>query len=519
MTITSFSYLVLITVGVCIYYIVPKRIQWIELLVLSLIFYYFAATPYTIIYLMISTLIAYLSTMAVKKIREKENHNLKIPFTITVIAIVINVVIWFVLKGKGLWAFCAQSLLSHVYISGVESLLNMQLIAALGMGYYTLQILGYIIDCYWENVEPQKNPLKLFLFTAFFPQLTTGPISRYSQLECLFEKHKFQYQNIAFGAQRILWGFMKKIVLAERVGVMVTTITGNPEEFTGFYSWIAIFMYPLQMYADFSGCMDIVLGTAELFDIRLAENFRNPFFSRTSQEFWQRWHITLGAWAKDYVLYPLLKSKPMIKLGKITRQKFGKKTGKFLVNAVGMFFLWMVMGMWHGSLRYIIGVSLWYWLILMLGELFAPLFKKVTTTLQMKTESFAWHLFQSARTYVIYAIGAVFFSVGVPEGIALLKDAGKVFTVKNYANPWIFFGDNLLNLGISYGDMNILFISILLLIIVGVLREKYGYARVWIQNQCFIFRWLIWIGLFLTVLVWGMYGPGYSAAEFIYQGF
>lgn len=519
MTITSFSYLVLITAGACIYYIVPKRIQWIELLILSLIFYYFAATPYTIIYLIISTLIAYLSTMAIRKIREKKDDNLKLPFTITIIAIVINVVIWFVLKGKGLWAFGAQSLLSHVYLSEVDSLLNMQLIAALGMGYYTLQILGYIIDCYWENVEPQKNPLKLFLFTAFFPQLTTGPISRYSQLECLFEKHKFQYQNIAFGAQRILWGFMKKIVLAERVGVIVATITGNPEEFTGFYSWIAIFMYPLQMYADFSGCMDIVLGTAELFDIRLAENFRNPFFSRTSQEFWQRWHITLGAWAKDYVLYPLLESKPMIKLGKVTKKRFGKKTGKFLVNAVGMFFLWMVMGIWHGGVQYIVGVSLWYWIILMLGELLAPFFAKVTKGLEMKTESFAWHLFQSIRTYVIYAIGAVFFSVGISEGIALIKDAIKVLIVKDYANPWIFFNGNFLDLGITYGDVNLILLSILILIIVGVLREKYGYARIWMQKQCFVFRWFIWIGLFLIVLIWGKYGPGYNAAEFIYQGF
>ncbi len=519
MTITSFSYLVLITVGVGIYYIVPKRIQWLELLVLSLVFYYMAATPYTIVYLIFSTLIAYLSTMWMKKYREKENHGLKVPFIVTIIAIFINILIWFILKGKGLWAFCAQSLILRIYIPGVDSLLNMQLVAALGMGYYTLQILGYIIDCYWENIEPQKNPLKLFLFTAFFPQLTTGPISRYSQLECLFEKHQFKYQNIAFGAQRILFGFFKKIVLAERVGEIVSKIAGNPGEFTGFYSWIAILMYPLQMYADFSGCMDIVLGTAELFDIRLAENFRNPFFSRTSQEFWQRWHITLGAWAKDYVLYPLLKSKPMIKLGKVTKKRFGKKTGKFLVNAVGMFFLWMVMGIWHGGVQYIVGVSLWYWIILMLGELLTPFFTKVTTSMGMKTESFAWHLFQSIRTYVIYAIGAVFFGVGISGGITLIKDAGKVVFVKNYANPWIFFNGNFLDLEITYGDVNLILLSILVLIIAGVLREKYGYARIWMQKQCFIFRWIIWIGLFLAVLIWGMYGPGYSAAEFIYQGF
>ena len=519
MTITSFSFYILIAVGVALFYILPKNYQWVELLVLSLIFYYYAATPYTIVYLIISTLIAYISTMVMKKIRSRDSYKQTILFTITIIAIVINVLIWFFLKGKGLWAFFAQSLISHVCKSKMDSLLNMQLIAALGMGYYTLQIIGYIIDCYWQNVEPQSNPLKLFLFTAYFPQLTTGPISRYTQLETLFEKHKFQYQNIAYGAQRILWGFMKKIVLAERVGILVSTIIADTETYRGFYSWLVILLYPIQMYADFSGCMDIVLGVSELFDIHLAENFKNPFFARTSQEFWQRWHITLGTWAKDYVLYPLLKSKPMITFGKYTKKKFGKKIGKFLVNAVGMFILWMVMGIWHGGWQYIVGVSLWYWIILMLGDLLAPVFAKLTTTLHMKTESFGWHLFQSCRTYLIYAIGATFFSMGVSKGLALLQDAWKVFTVKNYANPWIFFNGSLLSLGITYGDINVFILAVLMLIIVAVLREKYGYARIWIQNQSVIFRWMIWIGLFLFVLIWGKYGPEYSAAEFIYQGF
>lgn len=519
MTITSFSFLILIAIGVILYYILPSKLQWIELLILSLVYYYYAAVPYTIVYLIASAFTAFFSTIIIRKIREKEKHKQAVTSFIVIGAIVINVLIWFVLKGDGLWRGFAYNLFSHIYIGKMDSFINLQLIAALGMGYYTLQIIGYIIDCYWENVEPQKNPFKLLLFTVYFPQLTTGPISRYGQLKTLFEKHRFQYQNIAFGAQRILWGFMKKIVLAERVGIFVSSINENSNIYTGFYSWLVILLYPIQMYADFSGCMDIVLGVSELFDVHLAENFKNPFFARTSQEFWQRWHITLGAWAKDYVLYPLLKTKFIVKFGKFTRKKFGKKFGKFLVNAVGMFILWMVMGIWHGGWRYIVGVSLWYWVILMLGELFASVFSKLTIVLDMKTECFAWHLFQSVRTYLIYAIGATFFSTGVSGGLALLQDAWKVLAIKDYANPWIFFDGSFLDLGITYGDINLFLIAVLLLIIVAMLREKYGYARIWVQNQSFIFRWLIWISLFLIVLIWGKYGPGYSATEFIYQGF
>ena len=519
MTITSLPFLIFVTIGVGLYYILPKAFQWVELLILSMVFYYYASTPYTIAYLIVSTLIAYISTIAAQKVREKEEHRQTVSFFITIAAIVVNVVIWFVLKGRGLWAFFARSLIGHVYIPQVDTLINMQLIAALGMGYYTLQIIGYVVDCYWENIEPQNNPFKLFLFTSYFPQLTTGPISRYAELETLYERHKFQYQNIAFGVQRILWGFMKKLVLAERIEIFISAINDNPDVYTGFYSWLVILLYPMQIYADFSGCMDIVLGVSELFDIHLAENFRNPFFARTSQEFWQRWHITLGTWAKDYVLYPILKTKTMIKYGKLFKKKFGKKIGKFLVNAIGMFILWMVMGIWHGGWRYVIGVSLWYWVILMLGDLFTPFFSQITSGLDMKTESFGWHFFQSSRTYLIYAIGAAFFSAGISRGIALLQDAWKVISVKDYANPWIFFDGSLLDLGITYGDINVFLIAVLLLIAAAALREKYGYARIWVQNQSFGFRWMIWIGLFLFVLIWGKYGPEYSAAEFIYQGF
>lgn len=511
MSITSFSFLVLITAGVAVYYILPKSWQWVELLLLSLIFYYFAAMPYTIIYMVISTVIAYISTVWMSKLKAA-NRKPGLPLIITIAALALNILMWFVLKGREFWLPVARNM-------SWTSLVSMRLIAALGMGYYTLQVLGYIIDNYWGNVAPQRNPLKLFLFVIYFPQLTTGPISRYSQLETLYEKHKFQYQNIAFGAQRILWGFVKKIVLAERVGIIVSAITGNPELYQGFYSWIAILLYPFQMYADFSGCMDIVLGVSELFGIKLAENFRNPFFARTSQEFWQRWHITLGTWAKDYVLYPLLKSGIMVKFGKLTRKKFGRKTGKFLVNLVGMFVLWMVMGIWHGGYQYIVGVSLWYWVVLMLGDLLSPLFTKITGKLNMKTESFGWHFFQSGRTYLIYAIGATFFNVGISGGLALLQDAGRVIVEKGYANPWIFFDHSILNLGITYVDINIIIFAVILLVLVAVLREKYGYARTWISDQSFLFRWGIWLGLFVFVLIWGKYGPGYDAAEFIYQGF
>lgn len=512
MTITSFRFLIFVAACLVIYYLLPKSWQWIQLLLMSLVFYHYAARTYTIIYLVISTAVAYASTIWIDKLRKDGKKESKlIPF-LTVSALGINIFIWFIFKGYEFWIPVVRR------ISSLSTLSGSDLAAALGMGYYTLQVLGYILDCSWETIKPQKNPFKLFLFVCFFPQLTTGPISKYSQLESLYQKHPFRYVNIAHGAQRVLWGFFKKLVLAERVGIIVSGITSDLSIYNGCYSWIAILLYPIQMYADFSGCMDIVIGIAEMFDIHLVENFRNPFFSRSSQEFWQRWHITLGGWAKDYVLYPLLKSKGMIKFSKFTKKKFGKTMGKFISTAAGMFVLWMVLGIWHGAARFIVGVSLWYWVILMSGELTAPVFQKVTDKLGIRTENFSWHLFQSGRTYLIYAVGITFFGAGLKNGTLLLKQAAEVLTGKVF-NPWIFFDGSILNFGVTWGDINLIIIAVLLLLIVGILSEKYGYARVWMDKQGVVFRWVSWITLFIIVLIYGKYGPGYNAANFIYQGF
>ena len=495
-----------------------ERIQWVELLALSIVFYCMVANPYTIIFPIIATGLAYSATWLQQTEKVKKAKWKYAGCTIISIAVTLCVGLWFWLKASDIWI--SVSFRMSTFLPFVQPLKEPSVLAALGMGYYTLQVIGYILDCYWETIKPQKNPFKLLLFVIFFPQMTTGPISRYSQLERLFLVNSFSYENVTRGMQRILWGFFKKLVLAERAGIIVNAIYGNLDLYNGWWHWIALLLYPIQMYADFSGCTDIVLGTAEVFGIKLPENFNNPFFSRTSQEFWQRWHITLGAWAKDYVLYPLLKTKWMISLGKTTKKKFGKKLGKFIPTAVGMFFLWMVMGIWHGSFKYIIGVSLWYWIILMLGELCLPVFDRAIKIFKLNTESFSWQLFQYARTYLIYAVGAVFFRAdGFGQAIEFLKSLITMFIGGNVPNSWVLFDGSILNFGVSYDDLNIIIFAVVLLAIVAVLREKYGYARNWMRTQILVFRWCVWLGLLLLILILGNYGPGYSASEFIYQGF
>lgn len=506
MSIVSFYYLAFVALGVGIYYLLPKMGQWVWLLALSLLFYCTSDSYWHLLYLVCSTLVAYAASNFVVYAADKNERVRWLSTFVTGAAIAVNVLIWLVVKGQK-------------FLPGSLSL--PELGAAMGMGYYTLQVIGYLLDCAWGNARPQRNPLKLFLFVCFFPQLTTGPISRYSQLETLYEKHRFSYQNLCFGAQRILWGFFKKLVIAERAGLIVNGIWNDLTTYSGFWHWVAMLVYPLQLYADFSGSMDIILGTAEVFGITLPENFQNPFFSRTIQEFWQKWHITLGSWAKDYIMYPLLKSGQMVKFGKYARRKCGKRLGKWLTVAIGTGASWVVIGIWHGESKHLLGVSLWFWSVMMLSELLAPTFKKINRILDIPTETFGWHMVQSVRTYFLFAIGLVFFRAdGMSAALSFLKSLPGMFVGETTGvNPWIFFDGSVLTLGVAHTDLNLLIISVMLLLAVGILREKCGFARVWIARQWIVLRWLVWLSMFVIVLIWGQYGPGYDAAEFIYRGF
>lgn len=513
MTVTSFWFLALLLAGVPIYYIVPKKAQWIILLCLSVIFYIYAATPYTLWYLIITSLLSYTAGMVIGYRDKLSLGEKRTSFVVTVI-LILNIMIWFVLKGKSFWT--AGFGLLHKIIPSI-GIPQSELVAALGMGYYTAQAIGYILDVKWAVCAPEKNPLKVLLFIGFFPQLTVGPISKFSQLQGLFVPHVFQYKNICFGSQRILWGMLKKLVVSDRIAIVVNGIWNDTVTYTGVWPWIAVFLYPIEIYTDFSGCVDIVIGAAELFDIKMPENFKNPFYSLTVQEFWQRWHITLGHWAKDYVYYPILKSKIMIRIGKETRKHFSKRIAKFIPWSIGMGALWFVMGGWHGSVRHIVGVSAWYWIIIVVSEFFQPAFKRVTKFLNVDTESFSWKLFQRLRTYFVFSIGCVFFvSMGIHDVISRYKT---LFINLRPSNYWTLFDGTILNLGLTWGDINIVMLCCMMIIIVAYLREKYGFARIWISKQILPFRWTIWMILFVIVIIHGHYGPGYDASQFIYQGF
>lgn len=512
MSVTSLYFFCAFALSLGIYYIIPKKYQWCALTGFSVFFFIASCDWRTGIYFFINAMVTWFVACQIIKRRERQEETIAKRYML--LGLFINVGMLAVLKYSNFVVYNW-----NVFASFIKSdcrLAEFHFLMPIGISFYTLISVGYILDVYWEITEAEKNPFKVMLFVGYFPQMTSGPISRYEEVrEQLFGEHSFDYERVTFGLQRMLWGIFKKLVISTRAAILVDVIYGDPVAYRGLYIWIAASLFMLQLYTDFSGCMDIILGVSECYGIRLPENFRTPFFSRSVQEFWQRWHITLGAWLKNYILFPILRTHTWRKLTKWLKIHVSKKASKQLPAYLGMLCVWLLIGLWHGGgWKYILGQGVWFWLCIVLEQVLEPVFKKITGVLGITRDNFGYHLFQSLRVFLFVSIGDMFFRLdGISATIAEIKSGITVL------NPWIFFDGSFVDMGLTYRDMNILLLGILLLFIVAILQEKYGEARKWMKEQFLPFRWLVWIFLFLFVLINGSYGPGYSAADFIYRGF
>lgn len=349
----------------------------------------------------------------------------------------------------------------------------------------------------------------------YFPSILSGPILRYREDgEQFFVPHPFDYRQVTFGMQRMVWGFFKILVISERMNLVVNTVYDNYTQYPGIYIWLATICFAFQLYTNFSGSMDIALGMSQSFGIYLPENFENPFFSKNISEYWRRWHITLGVWMKEYVFYPLLRTGAFTSLGKKLRRKFGKKRGKQFSTFLAMFILWFMVGIWHGGdWKFVIGSGLLHWFYIVSGELLTPFFQKGMEKFHINPKGRWVDIFRMFRTFFLVNIGFVFFrAASAMDAWKMLKGAVSVW------NPWVLADGSLFSLGLDVIETVIALVSLLILWTVSRL-QKNGSVRERIEKKKLPVRFVIWYALLFYIILLGYYGPGYSAAEFIYQGF
>ncbi len=513
MSLFSIEFFALVLATVCVYYALPRRFRWIGLLAGSMAFYLYAS-PWRALYLLGASAAAYGCALwlggmderyrtameAAGELTREEKRARKAALTRQkrwVLALGLALVLGALLALKYA-AACINALqgpLSRL-LPGAAFPVS-ELLLPLGISFYTLQIAGYLIDVYRGKSKPERNPFKFLLFASYFPQMVQGPINRYHELAPqLYEGQPFAWSNLKNGGLRVLIGLCKKLIIADRISAVIAPVIANYAAYDGWTIFLCAVGYFIQLYADFSGGIDMVCGVSEALGIRMPENFRRPMFSRSVEEFWRRWHITLGTWMRDYVFYPLSLSKAAGRLSKAARKPLGKRLGGLLPTLIANVIVFLLVGVWHGANLKFVGFGLYFGLLIVLGQAFAPLLEKLGGALRVRTESFSHKLFQTLRTLLLCVVGMYFAMANS------LRDAlGMLWrTVRMFRTSW-GVGDFVANADWNGMSLSFLVVVLILWFALEAKAESGVELRAALARQELWLRWLVYFALIFGLLL------------------
>ena len=532
MLFTSYAFIAFIAAVILLYYIIPKKTQWMFLLAASYIFYAFSGLS-NFIFIFAVTISCYIIARVIERMKNKEDLAVeqkrdlwtkeerkkyratqkKHRLWVLVLGLFINLGILAVIKYT---AFAITNVNSLLSLFGAKELTIPSLILPMGISFFVFQSVGYIIDVYRGKTYAEKNIAKFALFVSFFPQIVQGPISRHSDLaEQLYTPHSFDGKKVKFGLQRIIWGFFKKLVIADRIMVAIKPLIAANSEYDGAYVFLLIIFYSVQIYADFTGGIDITIGIAESLGMKLAENFNHPFSSRTTKEYWNRWHMTMGSWFNDYIFLPLSVTKPLLKLSKSARSKkskFMKGLGKRIPVYTATIVTWFTTGLWHGAAWNFIVWGMLNCLVILVSQEFEPLYRRVRGRFPKLVSSYPYHCFEATRTFLL---------MGLIRTLDCYRDVGTTFS--KWGSMFTNFnwdevlGNGLMNLGLSAADFVIIIVAVSVVAIVSKLTQMVDLREKLVDKTAL--SWLLAGTLLLAILLLGAYSIGYDASQFIYNQF
>ncbi len=529
MQFASVSFLLFAIVTVLLYFTVPKKIQWWVLLAASYVFYAFAGWEY-LFFIAYTTLITYLTarwmqaradaedafveanraTMEKSERKAYRAREKKKRFRILVLGLFLGFGMLAVLKYT---AFVLGGVNSALSAWGAGRIKIPQLLLPLGISFYTFQSMGYLIDVYGKKVRAERSLPRLALFVSYFPQLIQGPISRFGDLHAqLFATHKFDGFHFRAGLARVTWGFFKKLVVADVAMVAVQSLSTG-EGYTGAYVVLLILLYSVEIYADFTGGIDITIGLSEIMGIRVAENFDRPFSSKSVKEYWNRWHITMGTWFRDYVFNPLSLCAPMQKLSKWSRRRLGEGLGKRIPVYIATIATWFLTGLWHGAGWNFIVWGLLNCLVILVSRELQPLYNRFHARFPRLSASRAWGVWQMARTFLL---------MGLIRSLDCYRDVGRTFRLwGSIFTDWNWGGmlrNGMTALGLSWSEWAQIGVGIAVMWAVSLFGAGEIPVRERLAKRPVLLCGAVCLGAVL-ILVFGAYGIGYDASQFIYNQF
>lgn len=528
MSLFSLEFIVLLTVLFVVYYLVPKKWQWICLLAAGLIFYAYSGIQ-NLLLIGITALTTWGAGLYLHNvIRDFQNQKMAPGLTkeqkkeqkirmmrkkrvILYGALLLNFGILGYLKY---WETLSSQILRFLHMEAAEG--GMGLLLPLGISFYTFQSVGYLLDQYKGKYEPERKFARYLLFVSFFPQMIQGPINRFDQLEKqLLAEHSFEWERIKRALFLMLFGLLKKYAIANLLADAVALILDAPGIQTpGSVIVAGILMYSAQQYADFSGGIDLVLGIALLFGIEMAPNFRQPYFAVSLADFWRRWHISLGAWMRDYVFYPFALTKPMQNLGKWATKHLGRQVGRVLSGCIGNILVFFLVGIWHGAQLHYVLWGLYNGFVIALAELCRPLFEKWTGLLHIPENSGGFHVFRIIRTFLIVNIGWYF------DRIYDLGDCIQAFHNTLFAFGGAGFRQEITAImaeALPLKQLLIVMVAILFVFVHSLLSEKRVDVCALLGKSNIVVRWSVYY--FMMILIQASMSMAASTEAFMYAVF
>ncbi len=489
MLFNSLQFLIFFPVVTLLYFLIPQRVKYIWLLAASYYFYMCWNPEYALL-IAASTVVTYLSGIMIGRQRSEILKKLTVAASFT-----INLSILFYFKY---FYFTMDN------INAIRSMLHMtaltpkfDVILPVGISFYTFQALSYTVDVYRKDVEPEKNILKYALFVSFFPQLVAGPIERSKNLlKQVNEEHHFDYERVRCGLLVMLWGFFQKLVIADRAAVLVNTVYNDLGSFGGIMIAIATLAFALQIYCDFASYSLIAKGAARVMGFELMDNFLQPYFSTSISEFWRRWHISLSGWFRDYLYIPLGGNR------KGSIRKYFNLMAVFLVS-----------GLWHGaSWHYVVWGAI-HGVYQVVGGVTEKLRIKISDAFGINRERIQYRCFQGLITFMLVSFAWIFFrSADLPEAVFAIRSIFTDF------RPWSVYDGGLLTMGLDAPNIMVLLAALAVLVCVSIFGKK-GRSVYELEKMHLLARWPMYLILLFAVLIFGIYGPGYEASQFIYFQF
>lgn len=484
MLFNSVEYLIFFPTVVLVYFLLPYRHRWMLLLVSSY-YFYMAWKPIYIVLIVFSTIISYYYSL---KISNSKSQKKKKVYLWT--SLFFNLSVLFVFKYFNFFNHTTQEIFNHFGINFY--LPDFRLLLPMGISFYTFQTLSYTIDVYRGTTKAESHLGIYALFVTFFPQLVAGPIERSDNLLPQFrEKHDFDYDNAVEGLILIAIGMFKKVVIADRLAILVNNVYNNVESFSGMSLIIATVFFTFQIYCDFSGYSQIAIGSAKLMGFRLMENFKRPYLAKSIGEFWDRWHISLSTWFRDYVYIPL----------------GGNRVSKPR-HYFNLVFTFLVSGLWHGANYTFLTWGLVHGLLSAISNLTAKMRFRFKKVFRMDRFNFILNPLRVLYMFLVANLTWVLFRANS------LQDAKYVFS-NLFKGDFTNFFETGISLGLDEYQFTIALITIGLLIVIQILEEFKGDLYKLIRKSNFLLRWLFYIGISISIVIFGVFG----SAEFIYFQF